>query len=243
MQIIHSPMIIHSGSSNGRNHFPYPFMSPQKLARLLHHYNQLHGESIWLCSLIKILQHFTFFINGITQGFRIGFDHTLVSLKSSRRNLESAQSHIAVVDDYLKTEITLAHVAGPFSPNAVGQGQISCFGVIPKNHQPDKWRLIVDLSYPSTHSINDGIPSALCSLQYVTIDDAVQHILKLGVGTLLAKIDIKSAFRLLLVHPADRHLLLMRWNDCIFIDTCLPFGLHSAPKLFNILADLLQWIA
>ena len=115
----------------------------------------------------------TFFINGITQGFRIGFHHTLVSLKSSRRNLEGSQSHIAVVDDYLKTKIALARVADLFSPNAVGQGQICRFGVIPKNHQPDKWCLIVDLSYPSSHSISDGIPSALCSLQYVTIDDAV----------------------------------------------------------------------
>ena len=185
----------------------------------------------------------TFFIDGITRGFRIGFDHSLVSLKSARKNLESAQSHIAIVDDYLKAEITLARVAGPFPPEAVGHGQVSRFGVIPKNHQHDKWRLIVDLSYPSSHSVNDGIPSALCSLQYVTIDDAVQEIFKLGIGTLLAKIDIKSAFRLLPVHQADRHLLLMRWKECIYIDTCLPFGLRSAPKLFNILADLLQWIA
>ena len=35
----------------------------------------------------------------------------------------------------------------------------------------------------------------------------------------------------------------MRWRDKIYIDGCLPFGLHSAPKLFNILADLLCWIA
>ena len=139
----------------------------------------------------------TFFIDGITRGFRICFDHSLVSLKSARKNLESAQSHIAIVDDYLKAEIALARVAGPFPPKAVGHGQVSRFGVIPKNHQRDKWRLIVDLSYPSSHSVNDGIPSALCSLQYVTIDDAVQEIFKLGIGTLLAKIDIKSAFRLL----------------------------------------------
>ena len=34
----------------------------------------------------------------------------------------------------------------------------------------------------------------------------------------------------------------MEWNQSIYIDTCLPFGLRSAPKLFNILADLLSWI-
>lgn len=58
----------------------------------------------------------------------------------------------------------------------------------------------------------------------------------------LAKIDIKSAFRLLPVHPADRHLLAMRWDQHIFINKCLLFGLRSAPKLFNVLADLLPWV-
>ena len=54
--------------------------------------------------------------------------------------------------------------------------------------------------------------------------------------------DIKSAFHLLPVHPADRHLLAMNWNTHVFIDTCLPFRLRSAPKLFNVLADFLSWI-
>ena len=35
----------------------------------------------------------------------------------------------------------------------------------------------------------------------------------------------------------------MRWSEGVYIDTCLPFGLRSAPKLFNILADLLAWMA
>jgi len=57
---------------------------------------------------------------------------------------------------------------------------------------------------------------------------------------MLAKVDIRSAFRLHPVHPADRHLLGMRWRSNAY--HCIPFGLQSAPKLFNILADFLAWI-
>ena len=91
-------------------------------------------------------------------------------------------------------------------------------------------------------SMNDGIPKSLCSTSYITTDNAISRILALGRGTLLSKIDVKSAFRLIPVHPSDRHLLAMEWKDNIYINTCLPFGLRSAPKLFNIMADLLAWI-
>jgi len=74
------------------------------------------------------------------------------------------------------------------------------------------------------------------------VDTAINHIIELGPGTLLAKIDIESAFCLLPVHPSDRHLLAMKWNKGIYIDSCLPFSLRSAPKLFNILTDLFLWI-
>ena len=40
-------------------------------------------------------------------------------------------------------------------------------------------------------------------MKYISIDDAINEILKLGPGTLLAKIDIKNAFRLIPVYPAD----------------------------------------
>ena len=77
----------------------------------------------------------------------------------------------------------------------------------------------------------------------MTIDDAILSILKSGRNMILAKIDIKSAFWLLPVHPSDQSLLGMRWKDQTYIDHCIPFGLRLAPKLFNILADLLAWIA
>lgn len=183
-----------------------------------------------------------FFLQGLNEGFRIGCTSTASELKPARRNLQSALLHPEVVRDYLSEEIRIGRVIGPFSRNMVPSPHISRFGVIPKSSQPDKWRLIIDLSHPCKKSVNDGIPKHLCSMSYITIDDAIERILTLGPGTMLAKIDVRSAFRLIPVHPADRHLLAMEWEDQVYIDTCLPFGLRSAPKLFNILADLLHWI-
>lgn len=73
-----------------------------------------------------------------------------------------------------------------------------------------RWRLITDLSSPAGRSVNDGVESLLCSLSYVSVDDAVRRIKSMGRGTLLAKFDIASAYRMVPVHPAD-HML---WACC-----------------------------
>ena len=179
-----------------------------------------------------------FFLQGVSEGFRIGFSSPLWKLRSARRNMPSALDHPEVVDQYLSIEVNERRVAGPF-PSQACVGHVSRFGIIPKSHQPNKWRLIFDLSHPKGHSVNDGIPKELCSISYIT---AIRKIVQLGPQSLLAKIDIKSAFRLIPVHPADRHLLAMSWKGSLYIDMCLPFGLRSAPRLFNTLADLLAWI-
>lgn len=108
--------------------------------------------------------------------------------------------------------------------------QVSRFRVIPKSSQ---WRLILDLSSPCGFSVNDGVDPSLCSVQYTTVDKAVGYILSLGNGALLAKIDMKQAYRNILVHPEDRHLLGMSWhgNLKVFIDTTPLFGLRSTPKI------------
>ncbi len=64
----------------------------------------------------------------------------------------------------------------------------SPFGVIPKKSNPSKWRLIVDLSSPKGKPVNDGIPKELLSLSYVSVDDVVHQILKLGRGAYIARI-------------------------------------------------------
>ena len=73
-------------------------------------------------------------------------------------------------------------------------------------------------------------------------DAAVRIITAMGPGVRLAKFNIESAYRLIPVHPDDRPLLGMMWRDKLYVDTTLPFGLRSAPKLFSAVADALQWI-
>ena len=58
----------------------------------------------------------------------------------------------------------------------------------------------------------------------------------------LAKIDVKSAYRIVPVHPEDRPLLGVKFEGKVYADATLPFGLHLAPQIFNALADALLWI-
>ena len=58
----------------------------------------------------------------------------------------------------------------------------------------------------------------------------------------MAKIDLKSAFRMVPVCEEDWELLGIHWQGCYYVDTCLPFGLQSAPYLFNQFATALHWI-
>eukprot|EP00731_Ephydatia_muelleri_P032887 Em0024g431a len=63
-----------------------------------------------------------------------------------------------------------------------------------------------------------------------------------GQDALMAKIDLKAAFRLIPVQAADWVHLGICWRGQFYVDTCLPFGLRSAPALFNHYAEALDWI-
>ena len=179
--------------------------------------------------------------SGISHGFRIGFAHNIQKCIPASSNHPSALKHPEVINERLSSEIEKRRLIGPLDPSKLPYVQISSLGAIPKKHA-DKWRLILDLSHPKPHSVNDGIDRGMCSLSYMRVDDVVQQILQTGKGCLLAKVDIEDAFRNLPVHPHDRHLLGMAWENQLFVDTVLPFGLRSVPKIFNSIADALQWI-
>ena len=99
------------------------------------------------------------------------------------------------------------------------------------------------LSYPSGNSVNDGIDIADFPLRYSTVYDTINSVMQLGRHSLMAKLDVKSAFRLCPVCPSEHHLLGMYWQGQSYYDKVLPFGLQSAPFIFNCLAKALEWLA
>ena len=143
----------------------------------------------------------TCILEGIQQGFRVGCDYQSHKCQSAAGNLKSARENAEVVEAYI-AEVAARRVVGPVSPIEITILQTSPFGVIPKL-QPGKWRLIVNLSAPKG-SVNDGISRSLCSLQYVSVEDIVGKIERMGRGTLLAKVD---PYHMVPVHPQDPALL------------------------------------
>ena len=132
---------------------------------------------------------------------------------AAKTNMLSAEQNQAVVDQYIQKEVSLGRVIGPMLREQLPEAQVSRFGVIEKPHQPGKYRLIVDLSHPEGLSVNDGIEAELCSLQYTSVDAAVTRVLAKGQQeVMLSKFDIESAYRMVPVHPEDRHLLGMVWK-------------------------------
>jgi len=80
-----------------------------------------------------------------------------------------------MVDAYKQIILPIETEVGANRMLHVGTGKeaqklaIHCspFGVIPKKNKPGKWRLILDLSTPTDHSVNNGIAkdrSSYCSI-------------------------------------------------------------------------------
>lgn len=108
--------------------------------------------------------------------------------------------------------------------------------------KPEKLRLINHLSELAGASINDGSNRADFSLHYVTVDSAINAILRNGQGSFLSKVNSRNAFRLFTVRPADWYLLGIHWQGKYHHDRVLPFAFRSSCTIINCLTDALDWV-
>ena len=148
-----------------------------------------------------------YIVDGLRDGFHIGFNYSHAQLRPCRHNHPSCRANPGIISERLSAELAAGRLLGPIAPHHLPAVHVSPIGLVPKPHKPNKFRLIMDLSCPATRSVNDGIPSNLCSLKYASVDDAVAKVQALGRGTMLVKMDLQDAYRIVPVHPQDYHLL------------------------------------
>ena len=89
-------------------------------------------------------QYANFIVNGIQRGFCIGCSANRSDLRSTTRNMLAAYNNSSVVNKYLKEELEYGRLM-KVQPPLASLIHVSKLGVIPKKHQPGKWRLIVDV--------------------------------------------------------------------------------------------------
>ena len=126
----------------------------------------------------------------LTHGFQHGFDLMFAGpiTSTSPRNLRSTDEFHETVTHALHSELLLGHISGAFSSLPFPS-------------------LILDLSQPRGTSVNEGILEEFCSVRYSVFDDAVKLARLAGESAMMAKIDIKHAFRSCPVRMVDRPIL------------------------------------
>eukprot|EP00731_Ephydatia_muelleri_P000990 Em0001g990a len=141
-----------------------------------------HPDKAWVSRLLI----------GINNGVSTGYKDTHYHFQA--RNLASALAHPEVVDAELKKEVDSCRVLGPFPSCLLHNFRTPGLGVVLKKN--GKWRMILHLSAPEGHSINDYISKDEFSLHYSTIDDAVALLGKFQRGALMAKLDLQAAYHM-----------------------------------------------
>ena len=196
-----------------------------------------HGKkylhSYWDRQLVDVIQY----------GFPLDFNRE-VNLASTYVNHASATQHSQHVSAYIQTEMQYGAIYGPFA-HPPFPCHVSPFLTRDKPDS-DKRRIILDLSFPSGQSVNDGLSKnkylgSYFDLKYPSVDHIVDSLKQLGTGALLYKIDIKRAFRHLTIDPGDLDLLGLK-HDQYYIDGNLPFGFRHGSVFFQRCSDAIRFI-
>jgi hypothetical protein len=176
-----------------------------------------------------------------TSGARLGYEGSLLG-QTRRPNHASSFSHADVITDQIQNEISKGRIKE--IADLPSNYFCSPIGLTPKITEGTQagWRVIFDLSSPEGHSVNDNILKEYGTIIYETLGDAIRLVAQAGKGAIMMKRDLKSAFRHVPINPCDYWLLIFEWQGKFYVDMFLPFGLRTAPRIFNLFAEALHWV-
>ena len=145
----------------------------------------------------------------------------------------------AKITAIIAEDVAAGKKAGPFDTVPFPFMSISPLGAVPKSGST-AIRVIHDLSYPKN---GDSVNMCIVDESYhnTRFDDAADRVKLDGVGTLLVKLDVLSAYKQIVVREVDWPLLGFKWNDKFYYDRTLPFGLRSSCRKWELFATALHY--
>ena len=144
------------------------------------------------------------------------------------------------IDHYLTTEHSNNTLLGPFLSNPFPDHTASSpLNSVPK-HDLDERRVILDMSFPPSHSVNDGIDKdrylgVHIYLTYPTIDSFTIMVKAVGPGTLMYKRDLHRVYCQIWTDPFDVPYQGFFWQGAFYFDTVLVMGCTCS-------AYICQWV-
>ena len=91
-------------------------------------------------------------------------------------------------------------------------------------------------------SVNSQTADEEGSIAYDSFTSAVASLKESGRGSLMAKLDLKDAYRHIPVRSTDWNLLGFHWMGKYHYPVVLMFWGKSEPYIFNLFTEALHWI-
>ena len=169
----------------------------------------------------------------LTYGFPIGYA-TEVIPSTGMPIHSSARQHPVSVGNYIEKELKHRALIGPMEEMPFEPWTCTSPLMTRPKADPALRRVILDLSFPEDASVNDGIPcgwmdGASFKMRLPSPHDLARKIVQYGPGVLMYKVDLSRAYRQLRSDPLDWAFLGMEWENKVYLDIAIPFGLrHGA---------------
>ena len=210
---------------------PIPSFTPSVLNHdLFEHLLAQHPDQLSVALLLDTIRN----------GANIAFDGQR-DVIVSQPNMPSANRYSKDITDAITNDQFAGYTSVSYSQPPFLHYRCSPLGVILKQTPTKlKVRIIKNLSAPYDNSVNANINKI--SMEYITFDSALEAVVAAGPGTFMSKIDIKDAFRIIKVRPADWPLLVFCWLNQYMFDLALPFGLRSSPPIWDRVAIKVYWL-
>lgn len=169
-----------------------------------------------------------FVLDGINYGFPLQYVGPKLVVRNPDRHASDFDDHTHILD-YLWSETQNNALIGPFHSSPFKEWLFTAPLMTRPKDQPNKRRIIVDLSYPPEANVNmyihkNSIFGTIHHHNLPSVNDLVNAARAREFHCVIGIIDIQRAYRNIPNCPMDFPLLGIKYDGSVYIDSAMPFG-------------------